>query len=100
MPTLAEIAQAASALRTAVAEERRREQIAEVVRLALHNLDTLDTANHFLDRSQSAVRYWTATRDRLNRVREDLHQQLKELGFHDIGHARDWLTVPKESKVD
>jgi seryl-tRNA synthetase len=100
MPTLAEIEQAASAARTVAAEERRRDLIVETVRLALRNLDSLDTANHFLDRSQVAVQYWTENRERLIRRRDELNRQVRELGFHDIGHARGWLTVPKESKVE
>ena len=100
MPSLADIEQAASASRTAAEAERHRDQIAETVRLALQNLNSLDQAHHFLERSEVALRYWTENRDRLVRRREELTRQIRELGFHDIGHARGSLAVPKGPKVE
>ena len=58
----------------------------------MQTIHSLREAQHQLTRATAAVDYWREHVNRLSLDREALEKELKNLGFHDVGHARGALS--------
>lgn len=68
--------------------EERLEQTVQLTERAERTHVQLLESRHFLEQCEAAVKYWRENSERLARLERELDQKLRELGYHDLGHAR------------